>query len=422
MPKVQKLKNGLTYIAIEKPASETAAVLLLVKVGSVYEQAKIFGAAHMAEHLVFKATKCFKNTQEITEFMDEIGGAYNAFTGKEMTGFHAVVEKAYLDRALKFVLELVDEPKLKEADFETEKKIIIEEIKLHEDIPSHLAGDLFYQAMFPDQPVAHNIAGTRQSVKNFEHRDLKNFFKQHYRAENMMLLVATDKETLSRIKLASFQQIGSSGITQISPISKAGLTSNRLIIANKEIEQANFILGFLGPSYGSPNRLILSLLVAILGGMMSSRMFLEVRERQELCYNIRSEIDFCENFSLQTTEAGVKVENLYRALGAVLAEYQKIKSKGVSNSELQKGKDNMKGRLAIGLDNSEALVEFYGRQWLLSGGLKSPKQIKKEIESVTQTDILRVANKYFTPETLSVSIVSPKVDKAKVVVELDRFS
>ncbi len=421
MPTAKKLNNGLTYIPIEKPASKTAAVLLLVKVGSNYETPETYGGAHLLEHLVFKGTKSFSDSQKIGEYLDEVGGDYNAFTGKEMTGYHAVVEKAHIGRALKVMFELANRPLLRQEDFDSEKKVIIEEIKLHEDIPMHLAGDIFFQAMFPNQPIAHNIAGTRKSVERFKYQDFVNFYQSHYRAEKMILAVSADKDTLKNLDLMDYQKIrGGAKMSEISS-SKVSKDSARIEIAERKIEQANLILGFLGPSYSSKDRLKMSLLTSVLGGMMSSRMFIEVREKQHLCYNIRSDMDFYQDLSLLSTEAGVKTENLYRAIRAILYEYQKIKSKGISKAELAKGRDNLKGRLAIGLDSSEALASFYGRQWILSGNLAGLDSIYREIDSVTQADILEIAKKYFSRETLSIAVISPKADKAKVSVELNKF-
>jgi predicted Zn-dependent peptidase len=416
-----KLKNGLTVILAERVDAQTAAVLLLVKVGSSYETPPTYGGAHLVEHMVFKGTKKLTNTKKIAEYLDEVGGDYNAFTGKEMTGFHAVVEKAHLDRALTLMLELVDRPFLKEADFNSEKKVIIEEIKLHEDIPSHLAGDLFYQAMFPGQPVAHNIAGTRKSVDKFKYDAMRDFYDSHYRAEKMVLLVSADPAKLKDLDFQDYSAIQTGAKDLDTPSSEVDKTSARVELVSRKIEQANLILGFEGPKFDSPDRLILTLITAILGGMMSSRMFLEVREKQQLCYSIRSEIDYYQKFCIQTTDAGVKPENLNQALKAILAEYQKVKAEGISEAELVKGRDNLIGRLAISLDDSESLLQFYGRQWLFTGVLKSPQEMSKEIEAITQADILRVANKYFTPDTLSLSLVSPSHNPAEIDKILKSF-
>lgn len=412
---IETLKNGLRFVSAEKKDAKTVALLLMIKVGSRYETPSQWGMAHFLEHMVFKGTKKRPNTMAIAEYLDKIGGDYNAFTGDEYTGFHAHVAKEHCEKAVDFICDLVGQPLFKENDFNVEKGVITEEIKLHQDMPMHVVDDLFSEAMFGDDPLAHRVAGSIETIKNMTLRAISKFYQKYYQSGQMAMVAVAKKETLAKIKL-SINKYYSNQTGQNKKISPNKVVKGvpRAVYQTKPIEQGNLIIGFEGPAFSSTDRYPMMLLCDLLGGMMSSRMFLNIREKQGLCYYIKTGMNSFESCGILSTQAGVDPKNLTKTVKAILKEYQNIKNQSISPDELKKAKEYAKGKLALGIEDSEEIASFYGHQVILAGKILSPEEIIKKIDSVSAVDILEVAKKYFTRETLTLAAVSPKINQDKI--------
>lgn len=413
--KQYKLKNGLTLILEERAEAATATVLLLVGVGSRNETPEIEGVAHFLEHMVFKGTKKRGTTQLISEYLDQVGGDYNAFTSKEYTGFHAHVAKEHLLKALDFVADLTSQPLLRKADFELEKGVIFEEINLYEDTPMYQVEEIFSTAIFGSDQLAHRISGSRETVKELKIEDLKDFYDKYYQTSNMAVVIVSDKKSLDGIskKVEQYFSFPNEQIPSV-PTSKVEKSSPRIVSSQKAIQQGNLVVGFEGPSFSSTDRIKMSLLSALFGGMMSSRLFLRIRVKQGLCYYIRSHAESYKTCGTFAAQAGIDPKNLEKTLQAILKEFSILKEELIPEGELTKGKEYVKGKLALALEDSEELSSFYGHQWVMTGKILSPTEIIKQIEAVTSEDLQKLAKYYFTPSTLTLAIVTPSYNAEKV--------
>jgi predicted Zn-dependent peptidase len=414
------LQNGLKIHLVEKPASETAAILLIAKTGSANEQPEEEGVAHFLEHMVFKGTKKRPNTQAISEYIDQIGGDYNAFTGKESTGFHCQIFKKHFDRGLDFVIDLVANPLLRTNDFDTEKGVILEEINLYEDTPMNRVDDLFTESLFSSTPLAHRISGEPKSIKNLTIDQLKNFYQRQYVAKNIFLVIAADQEILKKVNQLNFGKFPDKKEPDI-PAVEVEKSFPKLNFLKKEIQQGNLIIGFSGPKYQDRDRYVVGVMTTLLGGMMSSRMFINIREKYGFCYYIQSQKQAFRKAGLLMTQAGIDPKNLRQTIEAILNEYRILKEKPVSDKELKKTQEYLKGKLMLSVEASDDLAEFYGSQLVYDDRVKTPIEVTKIIDSITKDDIIKAARRYLCRESLTTAIISPTVDEREVVQLLGGF-
>jgi predicted Zn-dependent peptidase len=420
--KQYKLDNGLTVITVEKAEAETSAVLLVVAAGSRHETSETEGTAHFLEHMVFKGSKKRGNTKLISEFLDEIGGDYNAFTGKEYTGFHAHVAKEHTEKAFDFIADLAGQPLLREEDFNLERGVIFEEINLYDDTPMYHVEELFSQALFADDPLAHKISGTKETIGGLKVDALKSFFNNYYHAGNMVLVIVSDAEILSNLeaKISDYFQFDNNKRLIPTP-SKARKSGPRLEVIKKDINQGNLVIGFEGPAFASRDRLKMNILMLLLGGMMSSRLFLRIREKLGLCYYIRANAEAYKTTGQVTTQAGIDPENLIKTTEAILHEISLLKTELIPESELTKTKEYFKGKLALAMEDSEELASFYAHQWVLGDKIETPEELVKQIDEITSLELRDIANKYLTPETLSMAVIAPSYDEEKLDKILESY-
>jgi len=414
------LQNGLKIHLIEKPASETAAILLIAKTGSANEQPGEEGVAHFLEHMVFKGTKKRSNTQAISEYIDQIGGDYNAFTGKESTGFHCQIFKKYFDRGLDFIIDLVANPLLRTVDFNTEKGVILEEINLYEDTPMNRVDDLFIESLFTSTPLAHRISGDPESIKNLTADQLKSFYQRQYVVKNIFLVIVANQEILKKINRLNFGEFSDKELSTI-PVVEVKKSAPKMSFLKKNIQQGNLIIGFSGPKYQDRDRYVVGVMTALLGGMMSSRMFINIREKYGFCYFIQSRKQSFRNAGLLMTQAGIDPKNLEQTIEAILNEYRILKEKPVSDRELKKTQEYLKGKLMLSVEASDDLAEFYGSQLVYSDQVKTPAEVAQIIDSITKDDIIEAARHYLKRESLTTAIISPIVDERKINQLLNDF-
>lgn len=422
MLKVEKLKNGLNLLLVPKEGSRTAAILLVVKSGTRHEAGDNSGIAHFLEHLVLCATKSRPNQKEIFEYLDEIGANYNAFTGHEYTGFHADFAKEHLARGIDYISELYTCPLFNQSDFERERKVIKTEIDYRDDMPLYKASVLFYKALFGNSPVARKISGTKETLDRMTVDEIKNFYEKNYQNDNSLMIIVADPQTLKQAKNLCQKVPPRDQITakDLAP-SEALKTGPRVSIAKKDINQANVIIGFEGPAFGSPDRPAMVVLSTLLGGMASSRAYLELRDKQGLCYDVRSSLESHTDTGSITLDSSIAPENLTKAIEAMLGEFSKLKKEPILKSELIKTKQFLKGQETINFEDPEEIADFYGFHWSHHGDLLELDEMLKLFDAVSEADILKVANKYLQRETLTAAIVAPQVNESKIQEILNQY-
>ncbi|MCD6402637.1 insulinase family protein [bacterium] len=414
MYKKSTLQNGLRIITLPIRTSRSVTVLVLVGTGSKYETKETNGISHFLEHMFFKGTKKRPNTLKLIEPLDRVGGNYNAFTGKEYTGFWAKVESSHLDLALDWVSDIYLNSKLSKKDIEKEKGVILQEINMYLDTPIEYISDLWEKLLYGDQPAGWLTIGRKENILRFQRKDLLNYRKLHYSAKNTLICLAGKVEP-SQVekKVKKYFKGIKIRIPKGKPKVIEEQTRPQVLVHFKKTDQTHLCLGVRAYSLFHPMKYAQAVLSTLLGGYMSSRIFLSVREKNGLSYYIKTTSHQATDTGYLVTQTGVDHQKVAKVIKLILKEYRKIKEKEVSKSELQKAKDNLKGQISLSLESSDFQASFYSTQELLTGKILTPRQKFNMIDKVTSKDILKVAKDIFRPKKLNLALIGPFRDKRK---------
>ena len=402
------LKNGLRIITIPQKSTQAVTVLVLVGTGSKYETKEISGISHFLEHMFFKGTKKRPDKLEIAEVLDKIGGIYNAFTSEEYTGYFAKVSAEHFETALDWVSDISLNSLLPKKEIQKEKGVIIEEINMRYDHPMSYVGILWNKLLYGDQPAGWDVAGTKESVAKIHYKDLLSYMKSQYTASNIIVCVAGKIKNHSAIPKIKqyFSKINSTQPNEKSKVIEIQ-SAPQCLLEYKKTDQTHLCLGVRGYDIFHPQRYVQDLLGIILGGMMSSRLFMEVREKLGIAYYISTSVDSNTDTGCLVTQAGVDNKNIGKAISVILKEYRKIAQKKVPKKELEKAKNYVKGKMALMLETSDSMASFCGLQELLEKKILLPEKIFKEIDKVSTNDILKTAKALFQPTKLNLALIGP---------------
>jgi len=407
------LKNGLRILLVPQRGTKAVTVLVLVATGSKYEKKEISGISHFLEHLLFKGTKKRPNHIAITEPLDRVGGIYNAFTGEDYTGYFAKVKSSYFDLALDIISDIYLNSKLDPEEVEKEKNVIIEEINMRYDHPSSYVQIMWEKLLYGDQPAGWDIAGTKESVSKISRSQLLEYMKTQYTAPNTVVCVSGNlpKNCLLKIKKKFSKIRNKPGIEK--PKVLENQKEPRVLLQKRKTDQTHFCLGVRGFNLFHPYRYSQELLGLILGGMMSSRIFVKVREKLGLAYYVHTSVSSNPDTGFLVTQAGVDNKKVERAILAILKEYKKISRTRVSKKELEKVKEHFKGKMTLLLETSDARASFFSFQEILERKILTPAQIYGKIDKVRVLDILKTAKEIFRPENLNLALIGPFNDEKK---------
>lgn len=412
MFKKTTLENGLRIITAPQKGTESATVLVLVGTGSKYERKEISGISHFLEHMFFKGTKKRSDKLEVAETLDRIGGIYNAFTGEDYTGYFAKVAASQFDTALDWVSDIFLHSLLPGKEAEREKGVIIEEINMVYDNPMSHVGLLWSKLLYGDQPAGWDIAGTKESVSRITRQNLLDYMKNQYVAHNTIVCAAgniKEQEVIKKIK-KYFSEISENSFKD-KPKVKEEQGGPECLVYHKDTDQTHLCFGARAYNVFHPQRYAQDILGVILGGMMSSRLFMEVREKLGLAYYVRTNVESNSDTGYLATQAGVDNNNVEKAVKAILDEYKKISRIEVPSAELKKAKEHIKGKMALLLESSDALASFYGIQELLEKEILTLKKIYGKIDKVSGRDVLKAARDIFKPDKLNLALVGPFQNK-----------
>lgn len=402
------LPNGLRLITYQMKATGALTILILVGTGSKYETKRISGISHFLEHMAFKGTKKRPDTLDIAKELDRVGGAYNAFTGKEYTGFWVKVAKPHFDLACDVLSDILFNSIFKKTEIERERKVIFEEINMLKDNPQIYVGELWEKLLYGDQPAGWLITGEPETVSKISREDLLSYLNQHFTGQNSVLALTGDfeeKEGLSKIKkyFSSFKNKKAPRKKKVKEIQR----KPQFLIHFKETDQTHFSFGVRAFDIFNEKRYPLIVLATILGGMMSSRLFIEVRHKRALAYYIRTLPQFYTDSGYLVTEAGVNNQRVKEAIAVILKEYQRLKKEKISPIELKRAKENIKGKIYLELETSDDWATFLATQEILKKKISLPDEECDKIDKVKEKDILAVANEIFRPEKLNLALIGP---------------
>jgi predicted Zn-dependent peptidase len=361
--------------------------------------------------MVFKGSSRRPSARAIAEAVDNIGGEFNAGTSKEWTNFYIRTRSGNLDIAFDVLSDMVLNPILKEDDIEREKGVILEEISLYEDTPTARIGDIFEQTIFEGSSLGQDIIGTRESVKSLKRNDFKKHIKSHYHPKNMLITVSggvKKEETLALVE-KYFGGMNAGLEAEHSKKFVATQSKPRLTLKNQPKEQAHFIIGFLGNKRGANTRFAEGLLATILGGGMSSRLFTEIREKRGLGYSVRANVEHFVDTGYFESYAGVELGKIDEAIKVILDQFYglvDLKYK-ISQEELVKAKEYLKGHLALSLEDTRNINHFFGEEELLAGKVLTPDEVFSAVDKVGIDEIVSVAKEIFIPKMANLAIIGP---------------
>ena len=415
MFKKHVLNNGLRMVLAPMEGAQSVTVLVLVATGSKYETKEINGISHFLEHMFFKGTKKRPTTLDITSVLDSVGGTYNAFTDKEMTGYFAKVDAKHFDLALDWVSDIFLNSKIEAEEVEREKGVILEEINMYLDTPMRYIGDLWEQLLYGDQPAGWMVAGEKEIIKKLAQPQFIKYLASQYVAKNTIVVVAGNenrvKNTQSNIQdyFAGIKK----GVAKDKPKAADIQSKPGLAVHFKETDQTHLILGCRGYNIFDKNKYPAALLGTILGGYMSSRLWTEVRERRGLAYYVRAAHENYTDTGYLAASAGVDNNRVEDAIKVMLGEFKKIKEQKIPEAEIKKAKDHVQGATLLALESSDEVASFLGGQEVLQKEILTPEQFFVKINKVTAADLQRVARDIFRPQKLNLALIGPFKEKER---------
>lgn len=415
-PTVKQLKNGISVVLSPQEGAKSATILVYCRVGSRYETKEINGASHFIEHLMFKGTKRRPTAQDISRELDQYGADYNAYTSKDKTGYYVKSESAHLSNAIDLLYDMIFHSKYDPKEINRERGVIIEEINMYEDNPRMHIEDLLERVLFPSSTLGWEIIGPRKVIRKITPKQLREYRDAYYIPERLTITVAGDipKDVMKQLG-ATFGRLRSPKRKRdaaYKPFCPPKSLKNALIVQEKKTEQTQLGLAFFGYPIGHEDEPTAKLLSVILGGYMSSRLFIQVRERRGLCYSVYASHDAVEDTGMFSIFAGLDRKRLNEAVHTIYGELDKVKKQGVTEEELRRAKDNLRGKIALAFEDSSFQAAWYGKQWMHEKKIQTPEERMKEIDRVTRTDIKRVANAIFNPACVAKSVIGPKGNRA----------
>jgi len=407
------LGNGIRVVTAPMQQVGSVTCLIALAAGSRYETPQSKGIAHFAEHMFFKGTDKRPTARSISTEIDAIGGEFNAFTGKELTGYYVRCGTDTRDVALDVLTDMLRNSRFDAEDIEKEKGVILEEMNVYLDTPQRYVGSVYDRLLYADQPLGWDILGTRETIEGATRETFTSYLDAWYRPERIVVGIGgrlgdglTDRleELLGDIEP---RETGHAPPVELPP------NGSPVLLHTKQSEQAHLVLGVRGYELSHPKRYALQLLSVVLGGGMSSRLFTEVRERRGLSYYVHAANAAYTDAGTLYTGAGVDVSRIDEALTTIIGELRKIAAEPVPADEFEKARGYAKGRFVLRLESPQALIQFGLRREVLEGEIEEPDEVLREIDAVTAEDIQDVARDLLEGKQLYLAVVGPFDDPAR---------
>ncbi|MCX5749832.1 MAG: pitrilysin family protein [Candidatus Saganbacteria bacterium] len=397
------LENGIKVAIEELPHLRSVSIGLTVGAGSITENKDVMGISHFIEHTTFKGTKK-RSAFEIAQALDRVGGRLNAFTGKEYTVYYAVVQDKYFNVAADVLGDIFLDSLYLEKDLDMERNVVLEEIKMYEDTPDEQIHDIFASTILHHHNLGNSILGEEKTVKDINREKISVYRKELYTPDNLIISVAgrIDKkmvlDTLNGIfsSFAGNKSIKTENIPEIS---------SNIKLKVKKTEQAHIILGTKGSSQNDEDRYVCAILDNALGGSMSSRLFQEIREKRALVYSVYSFNQGFKDVGLFGIYAGASPKNFEQVIELTVKELSGIKKNGITDEEMSRAKEFLKGSLVLALETSNSRMNYTGKSLFYYGRIVPIDEIFEKIDSVSMEDIIRIANLHFIDKYLNLVVI-----------------
>lgn len=394
------LDSGIQVILSKLDYTRSASIGFWIKAGSIHETEANNGISHFIEHMLFKGTTK-RSAKEIAESFDGIGGDLNAFTSKECTCFHAKVLDKHLPIAIDILVDMLKNSKLTEEDIEKEKNVVIDEILMAEDTPDDVSYDLIAKTVYANGALGRPILGDEETVKSFNRSMIKEFMKQYYNSNKLVISIAGNYNEKEIIDQLNHSFTNTEFEYEVIESSDFHVSSNFIY---RDIEQIHLEIAFEGVPYSSKKLLHLAALNNILGASVSSRLFQTIREENGLTYAVNSYIAQYEATGLFSIYANMNKNNLIKVVDLISQELNKIRLHGVTAFELKRVKDQLMGNYILDLEGSDSYMNLLGKGKLFNKKINTPEELEKKINDITLDDIKEMIDLILT-KTPSISLV-----------------
>jgi predicted Zn-dependent peptidase len=403
---MSRLPNGLRIISSNIPHARSVSATFFVRVGSRNESERLQGASHFLEHMLFKGTEQRPTPKAIAEAIEGVGGYFNAEAGKELTVYWDKVADRHWKTTLDVLTDLLRHSRFDPAEVEKERRVIAEELGMLFDSPGDWVHLLVDEAMWGTEPLGRDVAGTRESVLALSRDELVDWFRRYYVPANLTVSIAGPVEHSVVVDEIAARLGDWQGEPAPSWEPAASGPVSRVRLKTKSTEQAHFCLAFPSLSYFDADRYALELLNIILGEGMSSRLFLEIRERQGLAYDVHSYTNEYDDTGSLVIYAGVEPARIDQAVRASLSEVSRF-AELVPEDELARAKEFWKGRMLLRLEDTRSIASWLGAQEVLLGRIYSVEEVIDRVDAVEAADLRRLAERLFVPAKLCVAVIGP---------------
>jgi len=405
MYKKSVLPNGIRVVSESIPYVKSVTMGIWVGTGARFEEEDNHGVSHFIEHLMFKGTTR-RSAKDIAEMVDAVGGQLNAFTAKECTCYYLKVLDSHADLAMDILSDMLLASKFAEEDIERERQVVLEEVHMYEDSPEELVHDIHLDAVWPVHPLGRNILGTTDSIEQFNRSSVIKYYKDFYTPDNVVIAAAGNITHDQLVELANRYFSELKGKKRKFNITTPTYAPTRTVI-NKDSEQVHICLGTTSVPQDNPLLYPTYIFSNILGGGISSRLFQSVREERGLAYSIYSYQNSYKDAGLLTIYAGTRPGNVNQVLELVIGNLKEFKSKGITEQELVKAKEQIKGSLLLGLESSSSRMSRIGKMEVALGKFITLDEVVSTIDRVSLSDVNQLIEQMLVAENLCFTALGP---------------
>ena len=398
------LKNNLTVVYEKLPYVRSVSFGLWIGTGSRYETPNINGISHFVEHMLFKGTET-KTARDIAMTIDNIGGQINAFTGKECTCYYTKTLDSDLETSIELISDMLFNSRFDPAHIETEKNVIVEEIGMYEDFPEEMVHDMLSEEIWSGNSLGYPILGNYQTVSDISRENILDYIKSHYVPENSVISVAGNFDEKQLVEMVEKYFGGWKSHDYCKVRAYKPWFNSSLKLKRKETEQVHMCLGFRGVKHGEESIYSLLALNNILGGGMSSRLFQKVREEMGLAYSIYSYPTSYRDVGMFTIYAAASPKKYNEVINLIKNEISNLTHDTISDSDLEKAKNQLKGSYILGLDSTSSRMNGMGKSQLITGKIRTSDEILESIDKVTIDSVRDVIDYVFRQEQMGMSAI-----------------
>lgn len=411
---LKTLRNGLRLVSAPLDSTEAITILILVGTGGRFETKEQSGISHFLEHLFFKGSKKYPSTFEITSVLESIGADYNAFTGEEETGFYVQSNASDFPKAFDVISDMFLNPVFDPKELEKERGVILQEASMYRDTPQAHVQNLNQQQLFWDQPLGMDLIGTTKNIKSIKIGQIKKYRETQYSGKNTIVVICgKNADKYEEMVEKRFSAVKSGQKDTFKPYTST-IKPKDYRLEKRKVDQTHFVLSFLSCAKSDPKKFPLAILNTLLGGGMSSRLSIEIREKRGLAYYIYSNISQYFDIGSFVISGGVKPDKLDESLDIISREIEDLKKNGPNGDELERAKGNLRGQLALSLEQSFKIASYVADNLYYYNEVKDLHETIEKINRVTAEEVKSLAQEIFDPNRKALSVIGQGNTKLKI--------